>query len=57
MFSVPSFGNAMYLSAREEDAEETETMKDGTEKTYRGKKWIIEKPAEGPLRNLQGLID
>lgn len=57
MFSVPSFGNAMYLSIREEDAEEIVTKDDGTEKIYKGKKWIIEKPTEGPLRNLQGLID
>ena len=52
MFSVPSFGNAMYLSIREEDAEKIVSKKDGTEKTYKGKKWIIEKPTEGPLRNL-----
>ena len=57
MFSVPSFGNAMYLSIREEDAEKIVSKKDGTEKTYKGKKWIIEKPTEGPLRNLQGLIN
>ena len=31
--------------------------KDGNPKEFTGTRWIIEKPVEGPLRNLQGLID
>lgn len=57
-FPITTYGNTSYLSlTRTEDGTEEGIDKDGNKKMYDGTRWIIEKPTDGPLRNLQGLID
>lgn len=57
-FSITTYGNRTYLSLTgTEEGTEMGMDKDGNSKEFSGTRWIIEKPTEGPLRNLQGLID
>lgn len=52
-FTVPSFGNAMYLSVNKTET----TKKQGfNDKWYEQEEWIIKRPTKGPLRNLQALV-
>ena len=56
-FSITTYGNRTYLSLTSIDGgTEMGVDKDNNPKEYSGTRWIIEKPVEGPLRNLQGLI-
>lgn len=56
-FSITTYGNRTYLSLTSiEEGTEMGIDKDDNPKEYSGTRWIIEKPVEGPLRNLQGLI-
>lgn len=57
-FPITTYGNTSYLSLTGTENDTVEgTDKNGNIKEYSGTRWIIEKPSDGPLRNLQGLID
>lgn len=65
-FSAPASGDVTYLSVSEVVPAEKEGIDfkapllpsgERRKKMYKGDKWIIRKPVDGPLRNLQALID
>ena len=65
-FSAPTYGDVTYLSVSEVVPTEKEGIDfkapllpngEHSKKIYKGDKWIIRKPVDGPLRNLQALID
>ena len=52
-FTVPSFGNAIYLSVNDV---KTTKKKGFNNIEYEQDEWIIKRPTKGPLRNLQALV-